>query len=96
MSVSRRTSVVTMLILISNHVSVIGILCATIWFSGMDWAHAHSDSLARLPHPDRAAARREVSDGQNGNVSQFIVDLTLTDSSPRVSGVINAINYPSP
>ena len=76
-SVSRRRSTVTMLLLMNNYVPVIGILCATIWFSGTDWARTHGDP--ELPHSDRMGSGRRMP----GNAPQWIIDPTVaTDSIP--------------
>ena len=76
-----------MLVLVNNYVPVIGILCATIWFSGTDW-HPRSDPSAEMVHPERTGSGRyQLSDGQNQNVPRFIVDLALrgTNSSYRLA-----------
>ena len=72
-----------MLILVNNYVSVIGILCATIWFSGTDW-HPKNDPSAKMVHPEKTGSgRHQMSDGQNDNVPRFIVDLDLKGTHPK-------------
>lgn len=58
-----------MLLLVNNYVTVIGILCATIWFSGSEWVRTCSES----------PGRGKLSDGSE---MRFAVDITLrgTDS----------------
>lgn len=87
-----QSSAGTMLLLVNNYVPVIGILCATIWFSGTDRVHARSDSSAELAHSERTGSRRrELFDAQNGHTPRFTVD--LTNSSP---GSVMQSKPPSP
>ncbi|KAI6038866.1 hypothetical protein EDC04DRAFT_3112857 [Pisolithus marmoratus] len=35
----------SLLVLVNNFVAVIGVLCATLWFSGSEWVRGHKESL---------------------------------------------------
>jgi len=43
---SRSYAVGTMFMLINSYVSVIGVLCATIWASGSEWARTHQSTVS--------------------------------------------------
>ncbi|KAI6032519.1 hypothetical protein EDC04DRAFT_3142407 [Pisolithus marmoratus] len=49
----------TLLVLINNFVTVIGVLCATLWFSGSEWVRGHKESLSDdmfSPNPNSGRA----------------------------------------
>jgi len=54
-----------MLLLTNNYVTVIGILCATIWFSGTEWVRTRSESSG----PNRTEMRFAVDITLNGTDS---------------------------
>lgn len=77
----------TMLLMTNDYVTVIGVLCATIWFSGTDWVRTRNESSADLLHSEKmASGRGQLSNGQNGSGMRFPMDRSVTlrgaDSDP--------------
>lgn len=76
----------TMLLMTNDYVTVIGVLCATIWFSGTDWVRTRNESSADLLYSDKMGSGRcQLSDGQNGSGIRFAdrsVTLRGTDTEP--------------
>lgn len=77
------------LVLINNYVTVMGVLCATLWFSGTEWVRAHNQSssndmfllnarLGRL-HGGSGKSGDEILVIGGGSV---IPDLTDSDARP--------------
>ncbi|KIJ63528.1 hypothetical protein HYDPIDRAFT_92110 [Hydnomerulius pinastri MD-312] len=82
----------TMLLLVNGYVSVIGVLCATIWFSGMEWVRTQvntgsgiGSSERYMKHhgghsfgSDQTTVPRRVSPGATGLLSR----ISVTEETP--------------
>ncbi|KAG6328851.1 hypothetical protein ID866_10238 [Astraeus odoratus] len=83
---SRSGSTGTMLLMVNDYVTVMGVLCATIWFSGLDWVRTRSEML-QDPYSHRSSSGRGHVAGKNSGsgiriTAEKSVTLAGTDSDP--------------
>ncbi|KAL4068906.1 hypothetical protein V8B97DRAFT_1872684 [Scleroderma yunnanense] len=69
----------TMLLMTNDYVTVIGVLCATIWFSGTDWVRTHNESSPELLRAHKwGPGRGQSSDEQHGSAMRFAGERSVT------------------
>ncbi|KAI6030991.1 hypothetical protein EDC04DRAFT_2605252 [Pisolithus marmoratus] len=58
-----------LLIIINNYITVIGVLCATLWFSGSEWVRTRNEPLCdyMINSPKLNSGRDRVTGGKSGS-----------------------------
>ncbi|KAI5985091.1 hypothetical protein EDD15DRAFT_1654254 [Pisolithus albus] len=75
-----------LLLLINNYVTVIGVMCATIWFSRSDWAQTRKEPLSEEMLRHKLNFSRSPVNGRRGEVVVVIERRAHTPDPPGVDG----------
>ncbi|KAI6032517.1 hypothetical protein EDC04DRAFT_2898114 [Pisolithus marmoratus] len=67
-----------LLLLINNFVTVIGVLCATLWFSGSEWVRGHKESLSDDPFSLNPSSGRVNGAGRRSENEVVVIGRSVT------------------
>ncbi|KAL4077671.1 hypothetical protein J3A83DRAFT_4186000 [Scleroderma citrinum] len=69
----------TMLLMTNDYITVVGVLCATIWFSGTDWVRTRNGSERGVVHVHKwGSGRGQSSDERHGSAIRLASEKSVT------------------